>query len=413
MKRITPQTFEIDYDVSSYESLSVASLDRIGHVKLTPEQIEQSADMYNYFRDQNDGPEKIGLYGEDVVNALADPETVTIKYQLDSSRTVFMPFLVPAEKLEWYNLDLLQRIYGKGRDLRLFASPPLPQTVDSLNIVQNYIDKELENGMIIFCDEYQNQESLWTKVLDDARGEKYQIESLGGGNTQRKVDVFAAPFSITGQDSIHFAPTLYEVYKSLIEEGKLTRNPHDGVSLSEVITGSEAERLWNIYKNPFDELGHEHPTLAGFDKAGFMATLHDPAVMKIVNKVQGNVSTLCMFVQDFDHCPWFNKQYYQNHYSQYVDTDNVLMFPGIVSDESMRGNNYAFQVVDFATKLLAERGSNFLVTFECTEISTQYVPKIVESAVNSSGVASIEGLKSPISIIEYKSLAHRDLAKPV
>lgn len=80
------------------------------------------------------------------------------------------------------------------------------------------------------------------------------------------------------------------------------------------------------------------------------------------------------------------------------------MFPGIVSDEAKRGNSYATELINLATKLAAKRKTNLLITFECTEISSQYIPRLVTAAINHSGDAEVEGIAEPITRINYYAI---------
>ena len=129
-------------------------------------------------------------------------------------------------------------------------------------------------------------------------------------------------------EGIKTAPPITDVYRGMVECGEIEGNSDNGVSLMEKIEGEEAERIWQIYKAPFDDLSKDHPMYAGFSKAELMDILADPTVAKMVNKVDGKISTLCFFVDDFDHCPWFNKEYYKQNYPEYYDTGNILIFPG-------------------------------------------------------------------------------------
>ena len=148
-------------------------------------------------------------------------------------------------------------------------------------------------------------------------------------------------------------------------------------------------------------LGEGHPLHTGFDKDGLLGILKDENVFKLVNRVDGKISTLCFFVQDFKHYPWFNTKYYEDKYPDYFKSSNILIFPGIVTDEEMRGNDYSQDVFLLAARMLAKRGSNVLATFECTEKSALYIPKILATALNYSGVAHIENVETPISSTDY------------
>ena len=191
----------------------------------------------------------------------------------------------------------------------------------------------------------------------------------------------------------------------MVESGELASGEHDGASVVDVISGDEAERLWGIYQNPFAELGEGHALEAGFSQEVFLQILEDPNIAKVVHRVDGEVTTLMIFVTDLDYYPWFNKQYFAAKYPGALETENVLVFPGIVSDETKRGMNYSFAVVQLAAQVTNRRGSDLSIAFECNEISAQYIPSIVQAAVEIDGSAKIEGLSTPVSQLLFEALS--------
>ncbi|HSX44949.1 MAG TPA: hypothetical protein VLF39_02450 [Candidatus Saccharimonadales bacterium] len=393
---------------SSFES-QVPSLINVGveesnsNVEVVSEdKLKNSVNTYDNFHNQNDHAVKVGLFGSDIEDAIKDPETVVFN-QENEYGDVITPLLVPAERLEWYNIDLLSRTYGTDKKFYYYTHPPISNNSDTRSFAQSLLKQKLDEGSVIFFDKYQNEDVKSVNLLEDL-GPDYEIENLGGGDKKRTANTYIGPVAVKGVADIKNSPPLIKVFQSEVEHGEVSENPDNGVSFAEVIKGDDAKRMWEIYKNPFDELGAEHPAITGFDEQGFADILQDPEVVKIINRVDGKISTLCVFVQDFDHCPWYNKEYFKENYAEYYDTNNILIFPGIVSDEQMRGNNYSLKVIDLATNMLAKRDSNFLVTFECTETSSEYIPTIVTSAVSNSGVAEIIGLEKPISITEYKAV---------
>jgi hypothetical protein len=374
---------------------------------LTEEQIASSASVYESYRDENDEAVKVGLYGEDLQDALNNSRSVLVEYTGKKGDTEYMPLLVPAAAVKWYNMDVLRARYGYGKEYYYYAHPPIPADDTSQKAIANAIKERLDKGAIIFTDQYAGESDKALEVVADTGTGTYSMESLGGGDVQRTAEVFTGPLNFKGAEGIKPGLPINEVnevYRHMVESGELSESTENGVALAGVIEGEEAERIWEIYKAPFDELSKEHPMYAGFNKEELMDILADPAVAKVVNRVDGAISTLCFFVDDFDHCPWFNKEYYRQNYPEYYDTNNIFMFPGIVTDENMRGNDYAMQVIDLAMKLYSKRGSNVLVTFECTETSAVYIPTIVEMAIGHSGEGKITGIDQAISVTEYKAL---------
>ncbi len=366
---------------------------------------EKQVEIYSNWRNKDDQAIRIGIFGEDLEKAVSSRETVFVSTKNENGVKTRSPLLVPAKGLEWYNSELIEEKYGKDAKVLCYVHPPFADE-KSAKKAEAILRKKLAKGYVIITDKYvEDDSSPMARIVEEAKSGEFTMEAFGG-DTESRVDVFAGPVAVVGSDGEIFeAPSLYEVYRQAIESGDIQEAQENGVSLQEVVDGDEAEALWEIYKKPFEDLGRDDPTHAGFDKEGLLDILKDPEVTKIINRVDGEITTLCFFLHNFDKAPWFNPGYYKNNYKEYYETGNILMFPGIVSDENKRGNNYAMDVIDVATKLLGKRGSNFLVTFECTEISTTYIPEIVTAAVNNSGVANITGLEKAVNQIEYIAIS--------
>jgi hypothetical protein len=368
-----------------------------------PHDSQAAISVYSDYRDLHDEAVKIGLFGQDLEDAVCSSDTIFVNHRGESNDEIHIPLLVPADRLEWFNIDLLKRVYGSDKQFYYYTHPPLDdeQTSQAAEII---LKDRLDDGAVIFFDEYDSAGSEQNANLFEHFGEQYVEEVLGGGDVQRKAITFAGPVDIVSGAEVKAAPSLFETYQAAVEKGEFRVDTQNGVALVDVVNDSDASRLWEIYKNPFDELGAEHPATTGFDETSFMEIMSDPEVIKVVNRVDGKISTLCILTQDFDHCPWFNKLYFQQHYPDYFNTNNVLIFPGIVSDENMRGNDYAAAVIDLLDEVIYKRGSNLLVTFECTETSATYVPKIVMAAVANNGLLKISGLEQSISETIYKAI---------
>lgn len=377
------------------------------HIDLDEKRLElmndigHSGEVYRQYRDQNDQAIRIGIFGDDVERALNDSDTVFLSITDNTGNTIEVPLLVPIDILEWYNKELMKRTYGDDVKAFAYGHPPIVSEnayKQSLDIIKT----ELEGGSVVLTDIYSDDDSSpIVEIIKEAQAGSYSIDAFGG-ETESRVDVFIAPTVIEGGESnIRQAPNLYEVYVEAVKNNEIDVDPNNGPSMVQAIEGDDAEHIWQIYEKPFEGLGENDPTYAGFDKDSLQQLLKDPEVIKVVNRVESEITTLLMFLQSFEKAPWFNSDYFKRNYPDYFNTRNIFMFPSIVTDESKRGLNYATDTLNLAIKMMARRGSNILVTFECTEVSATYIPQIVEQAVNNSGVLIISELDKPKSIINY------------
>ena len=67
------------------------------------------------------------------------------------------PLLVPAKELEWYDTRLLTETYGEGTEVYYYAHPPMPSSEESQALVADAIRQKLDNGSIVFTDQYISQ----------------------------------------------------------------------------------------------------------------------------------------------------------------------------------------------------------------------------------------------------------------
>lgn len=399
---------------SNLEELSEVAV--LSGVELTDAEIEQTSQDYEAYRAEADGPVLLGIYGEDLRRTLKDLGSIIVKNHVTEAYT---PLLVPISDLEWYNLPYLKEAYGETTPLYCYVHPEPEENPISQMAITDAITGVLDEGAVILYDQYQDEPALMDLGLEDrvpdadrrgieliSRGSRtYELESLGARKVIKKDNIFIGEIAFNDVEDVETATPILEVYEQAVLEGALEVDRHNGASMEAVMSDEDVEKVWDIYRKPFERLSKGHPMLAGFDEETLKATLLDPEVVKVVNRQDGEITTVAVFTTDFAHCPWFNEEHYKANYAEYYETGNVLMCPGIVSDQERRGHTFSWSLVDLMMKTLALRGSNILLTFECTEISTRYIPeKVVKRGIEESGVGSITGIDAPASTIDYKAL---------
>jgi hypothetical protein len=370
-------------------------------------QIEPSVQAYELFRGEQDGPLKVGVYGDELETKLQDPDVFSVKYRIPEGN-LMVPYLIDSASLEWYNPSTLRAEFPNATQYLYYAHPPIPIDDSGIDQMRSVFADQLQRGAVIFTDQYADEDGQPVNNTLQMLGQGFTEHPLGVGDTRKGAEVFAGELCFNGQEYITKAPSIFQVYESAVQAGEIIEDPDNSVVLEAVIEGDDADRIWELYKVPFDKLSKDNPMLAGFDEDTLKEILKNPEIAKIVNKVDGVISTLMFFLQDFDQCPWFNRTFYKNNYPTYYETNNIFMFPGIVTDDNMRGNNYSENVINLALDLLQRRGSNVLVTFECTETSATYIPEIVSKVISAKDDMAITGLwdhetnnRTPISFLNY------------
>lgn len=143
--------------------------------------------------------------------------------------------------------------------------------------------------------------SPMTAFLED-RKSSLEVNAFGG-ELESSADYFALKIKINDSPEIRHSANLYDVHKECIEAGIVTYDPKNGSSLAKTIAGEEADRIWDIYEKPFEGLGEDDPTLAGFDKESLMDILQDAEIPKVVHRVDGEITTMMLFCMTLVKCP--------------------------------------------------------------------------------------------------------------
>jgi hypothetical protein len=374
---------------------------------------KRSAGVYEAVRNKEDEAVKVGLYGEDLRSVLDNSDSVLLQYAVgEKDKAAYsMPLLVPAKDLKWYNMPLLKELYGEDTPFYYYAHPSTPGDEASRSIIAGAIKEKLDAGAVIFTDSYIGENAIdLAELAKVANDENYNMESLGRGEQERMGISFAAQIKFNEKEPSMGGPSLYEAYQECLDSGEEPDASQDGPSVLQIVEGDldsgDTKRIWEIYEDPFDGLSKDHPMSAGFNRDDLMGILKDPDITKVVNRVDGQITTLFFFATDFDTCPWFNKTYYEKRYPDYFQTGKILVSAGIVTDEKMQGFGYAPQVIGLTARLLAKNGSNVVITFENTEISAGYIPRGVKNVVNRSRVGRVDkSITTPISSSNYKVIS--------
>ncbi len=350
-------------------------------------------------------PQRLGL-PEDEMDKLVEYDGAVSIYDERLNKEV--PSLVPIGPIDWFNSSFINRTYGRPLDTFYFP----PYNYSSLEEktkrhIGEVLAERINAGGVVIVDAYKDkpQERLDKVRLILPEDTEIVVENLGGGEQERYLNQYVAEVVFDGQPKeFRRTESTFEAYNRMLANNELPDASINGVSCIDVVSEDEIESLWQLYDEPFAELAEEHPINAGYDEPSFKELLRDPSVVKIVNRVGGDITTLCMFLTDLDQCPWLDKEYYETNHPEAYSTDNIFVFLGIVTDKNRRGNDYASDVVDLLTAVTARRNSSVIVTFECNEISENVTPHLVKAAIENSGLAHVEGLDHPASQLSYYAI---------
>lgn len=336
--------------------------------------------------------QRSGIGDEEIAIALQDKTTVYAEIQQHNEKQM-LPVLVPTKALYWYNQDMLGQLYP-DKNTYFFTQ------LEGQDTVAESVCGALQEGKVMLAAETPVTEKLVDKVRAILGEDRVVHESLHDAFLNQYV---GETEFISGQ-SYKVASNFVDQYKHAVESGLIENDPENGASIVDSIEGEDADRLWEIYEKPFDDISTSSPINAGFDKEGFYKALKDPTVVKVINKHDGAITTMAFFETNLKNASWLNEKYFSRNYPEAYASKNILLFLGIVSDENKRGNAYSVDLINLLLKVGKMRETKVLITFECNEVSSHYLPQIVDGAINGSGEAKVTGLNKPVSQTKFTAL---------
>ena len=352
----------------------------------------------------SEAPHRLGLNTADVEEVVKDERTLSVVEE-----GVTKPVLVPIDQLYWYNEKYLSEHFGTDK-IYYYAHPEIADKELEAK-AYGYIKEVISNNGVVLYDTVTAGDTVYgdlDKELND-QGMAHHKAEVSKAGKKSWLAQYEGKFTVRKHPDAKFAneSSVFEVYEQSVKNGEIKYDPQTGPALLDVVEGDEAERLWKIYEGPFEKLTATHPVNGGYKKDEFMEMLSDPSTLKVVYRDNGTITTLAFFVNNLDHCDWLDKEYYQKTYPEAMETNNVYVFPGIVTDEMKRGSAYSIPMIGLLAKVQALRKTPAIIAFECTEVSSKYVPKIVKFAINSGGSAKIEGISQDQmkSRLDYYAIA--------
>jgi hypothetical protein len=307
-------------------------------------------------------PQKEGLENDEIRAALRDKRTIILKESDSSQDTV--PFAVPLEYAPWMNQEFFVK---KGYDPKELLYCVLPQDVlrsfhpSTIRdvIEQKKASQNLRKASIVF--DYPDAKSPLFS------GEDYIVDDL---ITHQKTPAATYHFSqilAPGENAPNFTP-----------------NPHVRRLRGDDIK-SNFERIWDIYDSQFQALVDDHPVKGALSKQELFDCLSDEdchlsAYFDDSDTIMGFGYT----VDDIRLCPWLNEE----HFLEQAQGLNYVYMPGIATAKeaaSPISGQIMLQMIN--EKFNDINNQPFLLTYECSNLSARYIPKIVRRTLEGSGLA--------------------------
>ena len=376
----------------------------------TPENEEVDYERYREIADTlNPAFRKTGIVdpgGYD--RAMRDPRTVRLRIG-EGLGVMEMPFLTPIEHVAGYDVERTKKLTGK-QDVLLMTLPMVALT--DAEIVASRDEHSVPDRSAILIETEHGETDDIKQTLPsllaelgphqpadflDKRIEKPELQAA-------TMAMYKARFTAANEQGEQLPRTnmsFHEAYEQLLAEGhELTK--HTRLLDVQQLRESEAmvNELWDLCKDRFDWLGDAHPVSMEDTKEFFdQLVLNDNTLVRYDEN--GKMACLGFFMSGMDECDWVKDSYSEGIEKEAEAAgDQVIYFYGIASN-STNAMHYSRDVVQLLSHITKRMGGTFLLVFESTNMSGQYIPDIVMDYIGKSdGVRVTEPVKKD-SQVDY------------
>lgn len=365
---------------------------------------EFNFENYRIICDRNTvGSRKSGILGEAEANiAVSDPLTINITVEGEP-----VPLLVPVKYAPGYDAqrcgDIVENYSGAIDVEPMFLSVPPRAILSSIVALSDNVPDSLNNDMFVFAEVNSQDEELMPDVIQTLAGITGRFEGarvseiivtednprgrIKDGNLHPDMRLYAT-------DITRVKPISPDQFMSFSEavDAYIANQPKDIKEGSRAFKGGHLaedrvllDQLWEIYRERFIWLAGGTMPIALEDtreEFDYHMTLDTTTTMAVF--VDSSPRAFMYFSEDAPTtCSWLNKEYFTNLYHQNVGDNLNLFFPGVVAKPENGG--YMGIAVHGVIDMVELTGKDLQVTFESTNISAMYIPRMVRSIINSQG----------------------------
>ncbi|HJP96534.1 MAG TPA: hypothetical protein VJ843_04135 [Candidatus Saccharimonadales bacterium] len=160
-------------------------------------------------------------------------------------------------------------------------------------------------------------------------------------------------------------------------------------SLSKEEIDAEFPRIWQIYQEQFQQLVDDHPIAGALKEAGLrQAIMAEGSRLAVYRDDEGKIMSFGYAVDDLSLCPWLNEAHFDDMNPEGLP---YMYMPGIATSKEATTPLSTKIMNHILQETLSKRG-DFILTFECSNLSARYIPKLVRRAVAQSGIANMSDL---------------------
>jgi len=313
------------------------------------------------------GPQVEGLSPEEIQEAIKDPRTEYIFIEdKETGLEIEVPFAAPIEYASWLNKDFFQKRGYQIPDLYSCLLPQklLSENIDSVNQkLEEIVTKKQNLHMVV---DYPDNSA----VSPSLEGIDHEVDDLLTADG-------------TPAATYHYRTTLTVKREELAQY-----IPDSNISLLDSNSvESLQDRIWEIYSTQFQALVDEHPIEGALTKEQLIEELKSPNThIAGYFDEEGLLQGFGNNVDDLDLCPWLNKDYFLNNSGDLP----VIYQPAIVTSAKYP-KPIATRLMKFLLRDRFETVDSQVLTFECSNKSATYIPRLVTRAISQVNFLEFNG----------------------
>ena len=371
---------------------------------------------------QDDGPQLRGYQPADYNDVIHNKNTSFVSIP-SKGKTRLWPLLADIGLNSEYVQDYFIDRYGEDAPTLYLSLPPRHFIEESprlaLTIAKKIYDASLKGSKIVIDeltgsdDTVQFVQSLiksyrpYTSIeIDNFTDERNDTPAKAVhfyGRVKGKGDRAESASSLEG-----IVPSMRQEFYDEVAKGEVDLSQHrravilDPDSLDLPINEGQTalERMIEIYQDRFTELVSGLPVRGAQTPEELENLLRSPSTL-IVAQMDGNQIVAFTYISDVKDCEWLNADYYEK---QHPD-EMKLYFPGIAADKHFEGRT-SMQMIHLICRLAGRAYENVSIIFQCTNISEEYIPRLVKLAINSepNHITKLDGDIQQSSTYRYYGL---------
>lgn len=345
-------------------------------------------EIFNLMKAAESGPQAMQISETDIKEALDDPETLRTYI-----KGVEVPVLIPISKIEAYASS---GYFEHGSEGFLFMPIYADLSEEDVQSVHELVSQsDLQSKTILsYYEDGDVKSEQYASLILDSISNGYQRKPLIDEKVGTEVSIthFEGLAEVQDRDNLRSDITsLRQVFLEGVNEGKYEEQPHTGVALIDptaLKTNIDLlDKLWRISDEQFSRLAENLPVRQSLNRDEFDELMTHTDTSSIIYFEDGEPVCLATFLHSLESAEWLRKSYFDSKFGP----DTFLSYFGfLVSDAKNPSHKSSHRVLNMLSELTVKARTDMQVLFESTNISANYVPKLVEGVVNSNDQVKIK-----------------------